>query len=300
MSDKAAAFVESIKKRLDSTALGWQQNVDEYLAVRDRCSTFVPKVRRTCFAVSQIPVELYSPADDADGCIMFLHGGFYFLPIIDFYRAVAEQLALLTRKNVVLVDYAVYPYVYPSALQQVQTVWDWLCDNNNGVALFGDGSGAQLALSLALLRRQQHTPTALALVSPQVDMTASGDSYYDNFYLDVQLGCKRLGGMDIPDAVRSSPLVYHFAAVDLSSPHVSPLFASLMGLPPCYIAVGEHEILLSDATRLYARLQQAGVRSHLAVGPAMFHAYPLYYDKCPEAKEELRAIARFLAKYPNA
>lgn len=297
MSEKGAAFVQSVKKRLDATALGWQQNVDEFLACRDRCSAFVPKVRRTCFAVHQIPLELYAPAEDADGCILFLHGGFYFLPIVDFYRAAAEQLALQTHRNVVLMDYAVYPYVYPAAIRQVQVVWDWLCAHNSRVFVVGDGSGAQLALSLALACRAEGTqPQALVLISPQVDLTASGDSYYDNFYLDVFLGCKRLGGMDIPDAVRTSPLVHHFAGCDLSAPTVSPLFASMQGLAPCYIAVGEHEILLSDATRLAACMQQKGVRSHLSVGSAMFHAYPLYYDKCPEAREELRAISRFLAQ----
>lgn len=300
MSNGAQSLRQALSKHT-GTPEGWQSLVDDYVALGSVCSSYVPKLNRTCYTVKQIPVEVYAPATPTTRSVLFLHGGHYWLPVVDFYRAVAEQVAQSSGCNVVLVDYAVQPYVYPSALRQVITVWNWLTQHTSEVSVLGDGSGAQLALQLALYVRNNvlTAPGALALVSPWADLTASGDSYYDNFYLDPVLGRRRLGGMDIPHAYRVSPLVAHFAGQDLSSPELSPLFADLSGLPPCYLAVGEHEVLLSDATRLFQTLQKAGVRSHLTVGNSMFHIYPFYWDKCPESKEGLAGICSFLRTPPE-
>ena len=45
----------------------------------------------------------------------------------------------------------------------------------------------------------------------------------------------------------------------LTDPLVSPLYADLSGLPPMLIHVGDHEVLLSDSTRLAEKAKAAGV-----------------------------------------
>ena len=166
------------------------------------------------------------------------------------------------------------------------------------IAIVGDGSGANLALSLALFLSEEHTrmPKCLALLSPQADMTCSGHSYYDNYYLDVIYGRKRLEGQDIPQAFAASPMWAYCRGYDPASPEISPLFADLAPLPPLYIAVGGHEVVLSDALALAAKAKDAGVEVDLTVGEGLFYAYPYFHRHFEEARAAFTAMCEFIRR----
>jgi len=292
----AKHFVRKIAALRDADALGWAQPIEVFSALADAAVGYTPSgVDYRTLSVSQVSVEQFAPPR-GQGFVLFLHGGNYLLPLVDAYRAFAEALALRSGKTVVLVDYATSPYVYPDALVEVYAVWEWLYREDDRICLMGDGSGANMALQLAFLLREDKVrmPKGLVLLSPQTDMTASGDSYYDNYYLDVIYGRRKLSGQDIPDAFRASPMWAYCRGMDLSSPEVSPLFADLKGLPPCHITVGSHEVVLSDATRFAAKLQETGVETHLTVGEGLFYAYPFFHRHFAEARDAFDGICAFL------
>lgn len=289
-------FISRIDARRDPSKEGWQQLEQLFDTLSGVAVAYQPQgVGYRTRTVGQVPVEVFTPPA-AQGYVLLLHGGNYRLRLIDAYRTLAQEVALKASKTVVLVDYAICPYVYPDALAEVYTVWQWIMAKDDRISLWGDGSGANMALQLALALRDEgaRMPKGMVLLSPQTDMTASGDSYYDNYYLDVLYGKKKLGGQDVPDAFRASPMWAYLGELDPASPEASPLFADLGGLPPMFVAVGSHEVLLSDATRLVDKAQKAGVDATLTVGEGLFYAYPMFHRQLDEARVAFGAACAFL------
>jgi acetyl esterase/lipase len=75
------------------------------------------------------------------------------------------------------------------------------------------------------------------------------------------------------------------------------LYGNLEGLPPTLIQVGDHEILLSDSTRMADRLSDANCKITLQVWPEMWHVFQYFIGQMPESKEAIGDIAAFLKKY---
>jgi acetyl esterase/lipase len=75
---------------------------------------------------------------------------------------------------------------------------------------------------------------------------------------------------------------------------ISPLYGELSGMPPVLIQVGDHEILLSDSTRMAERLSDAGVKVVLQVWPDMWHVFQYFVGQMPESLRAIRDIAGFL------
>ena len=65
-------------------------------------------------------------------------------------------------------------------------------------------------------------------------------------------------------------------------------------MPATLIQVGDHEILLSDATRLNGKLSAAGVPVVLQVWPHMWHVFQFFIGSMPESKPAIRDIGRYL------
>jgi len=60
------------------------------------------------------------------------------------------------------------------------------------------------------------------------------------------------------------------------APDVSPAFADLRGLPPCFVSVGTADHLLDDSLLFAARASAAGVDVDLFVLPEMPHAFQMF------------------------
>jgi acetyl esterase/lipase len=60
------------------------------------------------------------------------------------------------------------------------------------------------------------------------------------------------------------------------SPEISPAWADLRGLPPCFVSVGTCDHLLDDNLLFAARAAAAGVDVELMVLPEMPHAYQIF------------------------
>jgi acetyl esterase/lipase len=60
------------------------------------------------------------------------------------------------------------------------------------------------------------------------------------------------------------------------APEISPAYADLRGLPPCFVSVGTCDHLLDDSLLFAARAAAAGVDVDLFVLPEMSHAFQMF------------------------
>ncbi len=282
-----------VKRKLARTAFhgadGWQQWLDTLTSMGGASSRYVPAkgVEYTRLTVAGVPVERWTPSEDR-GDLFYLHGGMYTCPLTDAYRKVAEYIALCTHRTVYAPDYAVYPNVYPVAIDEVKAVWRALASPHT--VLLGDDAGGNLATVLSMQLRDEGsvTPATLLLISPLTDATCSGESYYDNYYLDPIGGQKALGGKDIKDGMADSPLWRYAGELPPQSSRVSPLWGRLSDMPPTFVVVGGEEVWRSDGERLVKAIQAKGGRADVLVGEELWHCYPLSFAVSHEAKDAFR------------
>ena len=65
-------------------------------------------------------------------------------------------------------------------------------------------------------------------------------------------------------------------------------------MPDTLIQVGDHEILLSDSTRLSDNIVAAGGKVTLQVWPEMWHVFQFFVRLMPESKRAIKDIAEFI------
>lgn len=222
-----------------------------------------------------------------DAVILCLHGGGFVGGSLYTHRKLFAHLAKATGARALIATYRHTPeHSHPAQSDDTSTVYRWLLGQGiaaGRIALAGDSSGGGLAVTTMLRARDAGLPlaAALLLISPWVDMAASGQSYQTNeetdayFYRDV---VRSLAGMFLAGASPTDPLA-------------SPLYADLTGLPPMFIQVGGDETLLDDSRRLEKRALDAGVEARLDIFPGQQHTFQMTAGRAPEADDAIRRFA---------
>lgn len=260
----------------------------------DKLGRLLPKpfgvqVRRE--RVAGVAVEVLTPkAPRTDVALMYLHGGGYVIGSPLSHRAFTMTLARALGVEVWVPDYALAPEnPFPAALGDARQVWERFAEKFAGRTLWlaGESAGGGLSASLAQSLRGDgaRMPDRLWLISPWLDVSLSGEN------------CQRLDSLD---AVLGYGFTQQVFANNYCQPSerqlaaASPLFGELAGLPPCYVQVGEHEILLDDSLRFADKARAAGVDVTLEVASGMWHAWVLFAAVAPEAKASLRSALAWL------
>jgi acetyl esterase/lipase len=225
--------------------------------------------------------------------LLYLHGGGFTSGSPVTHRELAARLALATALSVLVVDYRLAPeHPFPAAIDDAVAAYRWLLAQGyepRSIVFGGDSAGTALALSalLALRERALPLPAAAFLISSWVDLTMSGESIASRAQVDpltTQAGLAAAARLYLADADPRLPLA-------------SPLFGDLAGLPPLLLQSGDHEVLLSDATRLAERAAAAGVDVTLEVWDEMWHVWHAWGAELPEAQEAIAAIGRFVRRH---
>src|SRR5207342_1087830 len=81
---------------------------------------------------------------------------------------------------------------------------------------------------------------------------------------------------------------------DPADPELSPVFADLSGLPPTYLQVGTHDLLLDDSDRFAERARAAGVDVGYTPFEGMWHDFQLAAGLLREADEAMADLGRAL------
>jgi acetyl esterase len=232
-----------------------------------------------------VPARLYTPDDASPGVVLHLHGGGFVFHDIDVHDALARRLANRSRLRVLSIDYRRAPEDrFPAAVDDVDTALDWLATQPElagPLLLHGDSAGGNLAL-VAALRRPERV-TALALVYPFLDPTASFDSYRTH-----------ADGFD----PREAAWYWQQYAADpaaLEDPDLAPLRSARLGdLPPTLVVTAEHDPLRDEGEELVRRLADAGVRVAGFRSIGQTHGY--YRDPGYDATEPtILAVAAYLS-----
>ena len=126
-------------------------------------------------------------------------------------------------------------------------------------------------------------PAGLVLLSPEVDLTESGDSF------QTLLGVDTLLRRSLSDTIN-----LYAAGHDLTDPYLSPIFGDLRGFPPTFLQAGTRDLFLSNAVRMHRRLRAAEVRAELHVFEAMPHGGFNLANPTPEDLELAVEVRRFL------
>jgi acetyl esterase/lipase len=127
-------------------------------------------------------------------------------------------------------------------------------------------------------------PGAAVLISPWLDLALTGPSLYTRAEVDPVCSIEGL-------RLAAS---YYLGSADPKTPLASPLYGDLHGFPPILIQVGDHEILLSDSTRLAEKAKASGVDVNLEIWNEMWHVWHGWAGSFPEGQQAFDHIGAFI------
>jgi acetyl esterase/lipase len=231
--------------------------------------------------------------------IIYLHGGAYMGgPVFLQWKLLAE-IHRQTGLAAAMVLYRRPPQnPHPAALDDVVTSIRSLHTNGElregHWVLAGDSAGGQLALSAAQQLRDTNgpMPAGLMLIAPLVDMElahpdtaaaidAAGIKLDEKFWWAFKMYAN---GMPFND------------------PTLSPINASVAGLPPVHLNVGTEDFFLHDVRRLRNALLSDGVRVNYIEQQGAEHVYALRIGT-PQAQwavaEQIRWLREVLSSSRN-
>jgi acetyl esterase/lipase len=227
------------------------------------------------------------PDESSTPIYLDIHGGALIMGGGEACQVMAAAGAL--GRNVInwAVDYRMPPlHPYPTPLDDCLTVYRRLLDERAPEDIFvgGGSAGGNLAAALMLRARDEGLPmpAALVLLSPEVDLTESGDSFHTNLGIDHILG-----------PLMQVNLLYANGR-DLADPYLSPLFGDVSGFPPTFLQAGTRDLFLSNTVRMHRKLRAAGVEADLHIFEAMPHGG---FGGAPEDREISVEVQRFLDRH---
>jgi len=235
-----------------------------------------------------VPVYRASPAGVApdDRALLDIHGGALVYGGGEACRLNAAVQAGLYGVRCYGVDYRMPPeHPYPAALDDCMAAYRALLMEYPGenIIVTSISAGGNLAAALALRARDEGLPLprALVLLTPEIDLTESGDTFETNRMVDVVL----------PKPLMATNLLYA-GGHDLSDPYLSPLFGDLTkGFPPTFLQAGTRDMFLSNAVRFHRALRRASVVTELHVFEGMPHGG---FGGAPEDEESIAEVRRFI------
>lgn len=227
-----------------------------------------------------------------DKLLLYLHGGAYVMGNCATHRQLVSYLAKYSGIKALLPEYRLAPeHPFPAAIDDAVGLYRSLLADGytaGNIVIAGDsaGGGLTMATLLSLRDARDPLPAAACLLSPWLDLTATGESMTTRAKKDPWFQPE-----DMPIVA-----AYYCREDQLRNPLVSPVFADLSGLPPLYIQVGEDEILLSDSTRAADKVKAAGGEVEIEIWPGMWHVFQAFLVQVPESKKAVKKIGAYVRK----
>ena len=244
------------------------------------------------FKIEHIPAEWISiPGANEEKVFFNLFGGGYTLGTLKSRRWIPYHLSRVTHLRCLNIEYRLAPkYPFPAALDDSIKSYKWLISNGfdpKKIIIGGESAGGGLTIATLLKLRELKLslPAAGVLMSPWVDLTASGKSLINNQKYE-PLMMEGIKGMAKSYAQKES----------LRNPLISPIFADLEGLPPLLIQAGGIEALLDDSISLAEQAKKAGVDVKLEVYENMTHVFQNFGEELSESRKSFESVNEFIQK----
>ncbi len=272
---------------------GWRAMIasyDETVAALLAARAQNAQVSTESLDLGEFAVHVITPndlADDDPRVYLDIHGGAFIYGRGESCRTMGINSATRVGARVWAVDYRMPPdHPFPAALNDCLLTYRTLLNDHRPeqIIVGGASAGGNLAAALVLRARDDRLPlpAAVVLLTPGVDLTASGDSLQTNLGLD-----PLIRGNGTPT------FLLYAAGHDLRDPYVSPLFGDFTkGFPPTILTTGTRDMLLSDTVRMHRALRAAGVPADLHVTEAGGHGG--FFGMAPEDEAILQEIRRFV------
>jgi acetyl esterase/lipase len=242
--------------------------------------------------VDGVPVYVITPRDTAADdrrVFLYVHGGALIMGGGEVCRVMGITSVAQTGSRVWAVDYRMPPdHPYPAPLDDCVAAYRALLEvrEPHEIVVGGASAGGNLAPALILRARDEGLPlpAGAVLLTPELDLTESGDSFRSNLGVDTVLA----------RSLMPANLLYA-GGHDLAHPYLSPLFGDFTkGFPPTFLACGTRDLFLSNTVRMHRALRAAGVPAELHVLEAAPHGG--FFGTAPEDAELDREVRRFVAE----
>ena len=225
--------------------------------------------------------------------LLYLHGGGYFAGSPTGYRDMTARISRACGMKALVLDYRLAPeHPFPAAVEDAVAAYRWLLGEGYSpekIAIAGDSAGGGLTIATLVSLRDHGDPLpgVAVCISPWTDLEATGETYTTLNGTDPFLNTEWIREV----------AKFYIGTGDPRDPLISPVHASLDGLPPLLIQVGSDEILLSDSTRLADNSRQAGVEVQLDEWEGMWHVWHLFAGRMPEGRRAVEEIGAFITKH---
>ena len=238
------------------------------------------------------------PESDGNRRMLYVHGGGYVMGSPVTHRRLCEGIARAGGCAVLNLDYRMAPeHVFPAAVDDAMAGLQFMQENGpdgpgaaDSVFVGGDSAGGGLMLATLLAARERGVamPDGGVGISVWSDLAITGES------IQTRSGTDPL----ITDAsMVTNMAAMYLGGADAKTPLASPLYADYAGLPPLILQVGDHEVLLSDTTRVAERARAAGVEVTEEVWDEMFHVWHAFAPMLPEGQQAIDRIGEFINQH---
>jgi epsilon-lactone hydrolase len=296
LSEAARAALEVPIVRTPTPALddiaGWSAYVEQTDAfVTEMLRGLSFPMDSTLEQIGGVPTYVVTPAGAPSGddspVFLSIHGGGLILGGGDLTRVMTELSALSSPITHWAPDYRMPPlHPYPAALDDVIAVYRALLDvrKPSQIIVGGGSAGGNLAAALLLRAKDEGLPmpAALVLLTPEVDLTESGDSF--TTLADVSVGLQSLKEVN----------ALYANGHDLTDPYLSPLFGDVTGFPPTLLIAGTRDLYLSNTVRMHRKLRESGVDADLHIFDGRPHAG---FGNAPEEAAVAAETGAFVARH---
>ena len=238
------------------------------------------------------------PESDGNRRMLYVHGGGYVMGSPVTHRRLCEGIARAGGCAVLNLDYRMAPeHVFPAAVDDAMAGLQFMQENGpdgpgaaDSVFVGGDsaGGGLMLATLLAARERGVEMPDGGVGISVWSDLAITGESIQTRSGVDPLI---------TDDSMVTNMAAMYLGEADAKTPLASPLYADYAGLPPLILQVGDHEVLLSDTTRVAERARAAGVEVTEEVWDEMFHVWHAFAPMLPEGQQAIDRIGEFINQH---
>lgn len=224
---------------------------------------------RTVPADPDVAVRLYRP-HEAQGAIVWLHGGGYVMGDLATEHPWAARLAAASGAMVISVAYRLAPeHPFPAALDDACAVLAWTAEHAaelgidpDRIAVGGHSAGGGLAAGAALRARDQRGPRIRFQLLNQPSLDDRQETWSARHFTDTPW----MNRDKVTAAWR------HHLGSTPATQYAAPARATdLSGLPPAYIATAEFCPNRDEDIAYALRLLQAGVPVELHQWAGTFH-----------------------------
>lgn len=294
--EKLKAILNPSVDRILQTLMGVQYGME-----KDDDDVSVKLYRIPATDGAKIRFLLYAPKQCAERtpCLLFLHGGGFVFNAAPHHFALARRFTKELQVKTVFVDYRLAPkYKFPTAPNDCLSVYRWVITNagklgvdTEKMLVCGDSVGGNLATVLCLMAKDAGLtlPKAQMLLYPFVDRRMNTESY--RRYTDTPM----CNSKDMEKYLK----MYIKSLDSTQIPYLSPMEASLVGIPPAYIEVAQYDCLRDEGIKYSEALEQCGVYTELHEIKAAMHGYDIAKDS-GLLKEIMGVRLRFLQKILNS